>query len=133
LLSLFMKPKSYRDYVEKATFYDFFFMRKKAMEVMQQAVEQPFNRKELGSGFVYLGLLALKGKQTYHAVTYFLKALEISREETFTYSPNFKTIIETLLQHSDAATASYWLNHLLERRTDDRRFRALEKYRKQLK
>lgn len=132
MLSLIKPLKKYDDYVHRAVLYDSFFLRRKAIALMKQAISLNFSNKELASGHVYLGLLSLKTKECAQAVRYFDKALAMIADEQVFYSSNFKTIIETFIKYSDRARARYWLEHSIGRQAFDKKFRRLEKYRAHL-
>ena len=46
----------YKNYVSKAIRYEIFGFRKKAIEIMDLSIEQPFAKLEMGSGLIYIGL-----------------------------------------------------------------------------
>jgi tetratricopeptide (TPR) repeat protein len=125
IFSLIRPPKKYLHYVDKANSYEFLFLRKKAIETMKDAINQPFSIKEKASGLIYLGILYSKMKEFKQASVYYHQALELVSEEKFNYRSNFKRIIETFIKNGEEQRALFWLNNLLERQNYDRRFAKL--------
>lgn len=107
--------KSYARYVKKATNYEVFGLKRKAIEVMKKAISQPFSNLEIGSGNIYIGLLYIKLKESHLASAYFETALKLCEKEQYPYSPNYKKLLECFIENGDTDKAHSWYNHLIER------------------
>ena len=70
----------YKNYVSKAIRYEIFGFRKKAIEIMELAIEQPFAKLEMGSGLIYIGLMYRKLNELNKANEYFEKALNLCKD-----------------------------------------------------
>jgi tetratricopeptide (TPR) repeat protein len=125
IFSLIRPLKKYVHYFERAYFYEQLFLRKKAIETMKVAINQPFSKKEKASGLIYLGILYSKMNEFNQASIFYQQSLELVSDEQFKYSSNFKKIIETFLKNGEKQRALFWLNNLLERQNYDRRFAKL--------
>ena len=80
--------KTYERYVKKATTYEFFKLKRKAIDVMKEATRQPFSNLEKGSGYIYIGLLYQELKELDQASSYFEAALKLCEAEQYSFSPN---------------------------------------------
>lgn len=125
VFSLIRPLKKYEHYVYRASLYEQFFFRKKAIETMKDAIKQPFSKKEKASGLIYLGILYSKMKEIKRASNCYHQSLELVSDEQFKYQSNFKKIIETFLENGEKQRALFWLNNLLERQSYDKRFAKL--------
>jgi tetratricopeptide (TPR) repeat protein len=125
IFSLIRPLKKYVHYVDRASFYEQLFLRKKAIETMKDAINQPFSKKEKASGLIYLGILYSKMNEFNQASIFYQQSLELVSDDQFKYSSNFKKIIETFLKNGEKQRALFWLNNLLERQNYDRRFAKL--------
>lgn len=125
-LSLIKPLKKYEDYVYRANTYENWFLRKKAIRVMDLATQQNFSKEETSSGLIYLGLLYSSSKDYEKASDCFNKALELMENEKFKYSGNFKKIIETFIKNGNQQKAQYWLDNLLQRQSYDKKFKKLD-------
>lgn len=122
IFSLIRPLRKYEHYVERANSYELIFLRKKAIETMKDALKQPFSKKEIASGLIYLGIMYEKMKELNQASDYYHQALELTSKEEFKYHRNFKKAIETFIRNREEQRALYWLNNLLERQRYDKRF-----------
>ena len=125
VFSLIKPLKKYADYVNRANTYENYFLRRKAIEIMNSAIEQQFTKEEKSSGLIYLGILYSKIKEYSTASDCYNQALEIMKEEKFKYSSNFKKAIETFIMNQDKERAEFWLNNLLQRQVYDKKFEKL--------
>ena len=126
IISLIKPLKRYEDFFYRAHTYEYLFLRKKAIQIMNTAVnQQPFSKEEKSSGLIYLGLLYSKSKEYRLAADCYHNALELMVNENFNYSSNFKKVIETFIKTGDHERAKYWLNNLLQRQSYDRHFKKL--------
>jgi len=125
-------PKTYEQYVVRASIFEMLFLRRKAIETMKDAVKQPFSKKERGSGLIYLGILHAKARDLRAAADCFREALEAAKDETFPYSANFDIVMRTFLAIGETQVASYWLDELSKRQLYDKRFAKLAKWKKRL-
>lgn len=126
-----MTLKKYDSYVKKAFRYEVFGFRKKAIEIMEKAVEQPFSKLEIGSGYIYLGLLYRNLKELNRANAYFEQALELCMDEEYPYSPNYKIVLQSFLENGEIEKEEQWRSHLINRDTYDKKIKNL-KHKKQL-
>ncbi|MEK4486141.1 hypothetical protein MHH81_11205 [Psychrobacillus sp. FSL H8-0484] len=117
----------YKNYVSKAIRYEIFGFRKKAIEIMEKAMEQPFSKLEMGSGLIYIGLMYRKLNELNTANEYFEKALNLCKEEQYPYSSDFKIIIQCYLENEELEKATKWIHHLTERANYDKKFSKLKK------
>lgn len=117
--------KKYEHYVFRANKYEQCFFRKKAIETMEDAIKQPFSKREKASGLMYLGILYSKMRQIEQASNCYHQALELVSDEQFKYQSNFKKIIEIFLENGEKQRALFWLDNLLERQSYDKRFAKL--------
>ncbi|MED4224967.1 hypothetical protein [Neobacillus cucumis] len=126
IISLIKPLRKYEDYFYRAYTYEQFFLRKKAIEIMNLAINQPkFSKGEISSGLIYLGMLYSKSKEYKLASNCYNQALEIMINENFKYSKNFKQIIEAFIKNEDYDRARFWLNNLIQRQSYDKRFKKL--------
>ena len=128
-----LKLKKYDDYVYRAVIFDDLFQTNKAIQVMESAVRnEKFNKKEIASGYIFLGILYSKIKDYGKASDCYHQGLELVIDEKIFYSSNFKKAIETFVKNGDIEKAKFWLDHLLERQSYDRKFRRLVKLKAKL-
>lgn len=132
IFSLIRPLRKYVHYVDKANFYDSLLLRKKAIETMKNAINQPFTIKERASCLWYLGILNLKMKEFKLASEYFHQSLELVSNEQIKYRSNFKVAIETFIKNGEKQRALFWLDNLLERQSYDKRFSKLSYLKKYL-
>ena len=125
-LSLIKPLNKYEDYVYRANTYENWFLRKKAIQVMDLATHQNFSKEETSSGLIYLGLLYSSSEEYEKASDCFIKALELMKNEKFNYRGNFKKIIETFIKNGNQQKAQYWLDNLLQRQSYDKKFKKLD-------
>ncbi|KAB2331704.1 hypothetical protein [Bacillus mesophilum] len=126
IISLIKPLKKYEDFVYRAHTYDSLFLRNKAIQIMNSAINQPkFNIEEKSSGLIYLGMLYTKAKQYKLASDCYNQGLEIMINENFKYSNNFKHAIETFIKNKDFERAKFWLNNLIQRESYDEKFKKL--------
>lgn len=125
IFSLIKPLKKYEDYVYRANTFENWFLKKKAIKVMNLANQQNFSKEETSSGLIYLGLLYSSSKEYQKASDCFDKALELMENENFKYSGNFKMIIQTFIKNGEQHKAQYWLENLLQRQSYDKNFRKL--------
>lgn len=118
--------KTYDSYVRRAKLYELIGLKKKAIEVMKEIVDQPYSNLEKGSGYIYIGLMYRDLKELTQANKYFELALNLCKEEQYFYSSNFKKIIECFLENGESVRAFKWYNHLLERESYDKQFSKLK-------
>ena len=118
----------YKNYVSKAIRYEIFGFRKKAIEIMELAIEQPFAKLEMGSGLIYIGLMYRKLNELNKANEYFEKALNLCKDEQYPYSSDFKIIIQSYLESEELEKANKWIHHLTERANYDKEFSKLKKF-----
>ncbi|MED4452199.1 hypothetical protein [Metabacillus fastidiosus] len=119
--------KTYESCVRRASFYELFGMKRKAIKVMKEAVDRPFSKLEIGSGYIYIGLMYRKLKELNLANENFESALSFCEDEQYPYSPNFKIIIKSFIENEESEKALKWLNDLIERESYDRKFSKLKK------
>ncbi|MBM7656333.1 hypothetical protein [Neobacillus cucumis] len=121
-----IKLRKYDDYVYRAVIYDDLFLTKKAIKTMESAVRnEKFNKKEIASGYIFLGTLYSKIKDYGKASDCYHQGLELSIDEKFFYSSNLKKAIETFVKNKDIEKARFWLDNLLQRQSYDRKFKRL--------
>lgn len=125
IFSLIKPLKKYEDYVYRANTYESFFLRNKAIQVMNMAIQQQFSNEEKSSGLIYLGILYSNSKEYEKASESYNQGLEMMKNEIFSYSNNFKKAIETFIKNEDKERAEYWLNNLIDRQRYDRKFKKL--------
>jgi hypothetical protein len=122
----FFKPlKRYEDYAFRARTYEFIFFRRKAIDVIHQALQQSFEKRERASALAYLGTLYSKIKEWHKASDYYHQALELMSDEQYKYNSNYEKVILTFIKAMETEKALYWLDHLLTRQSHDRRFKKL--------
>ena len=119
--------KSYDSYVRRANFYELFRLRRKAIEVMKEVTNQPFSNLEIGSSYIYIGLMNKDLRELNLANQYFESALNLCKTEKYPFSPNYKKIIECFIESGDLEKALKWRNHLIERASYDKKFLKLNK------
>lgn len=119
--------KKYDKYVSKANRYEIFGFRKKAIRIMESAIDEPFSKSEMGSGLIYIGLMYRKLNDINKANKYFDKALNLCKDEQYPYSSNFKIIIQSFLDNEELEKATKWSHHLTERAIYDKKFSKLKK------
>lgn len=117
----------YKNCVSKANRYEIFGFRKKAIKIMELAIEEPLSKLEMGSGLIYIGLMYRKLNDLNNANVYFEKALNLCKDEQYSYSPNFKIIIQSFLENKESDKATKWNAHLIERANYDKNFSKLKK------
>ncbi|MBD7943444.1 hypothetical protein H9650_04875 [Psychrobacillus sp. Sa2BUA9] len=117
----------YDSYVNKANRYEIFGFRKKAIKIMELAIEEPFTKLEIGSGLIYIGLMYRKLKDLDKANKNFENALDLCKDEQYPYSSNFKTIIQSFSENRETEKAMKWIHHLTERAIYDKNFSKLKK------
>lgn len=125
IFSLIKPLKKYEDYVYRANTYESLFLRNKAIQVMNMAIQQQFSNEEKSSGLIYLGILYSNSKEYEKASDSYNQGLEKMKNENFSYSNNFKKAIETFMKNEDKERAEYWLNNLIDRQKYDRKFKKL--------
>lgn len=126
IISLIKPLKRYEDFFYRAHTYEILFLKRKAIQIMNTAVNHPqFSKEEKSSGFIYLGILYSKSKESRLAADSYHKALELMVNENFKYSSNFKKVIETFIKVGDHERAKFWLNNLLQRQKYDKKFKKL--------
>lgn len=118
---------NYESYVRKANRYELLGFRKKAIKIMEIAIEERLSKLERGSGLIYIGLMYRKIDDLNNANLYFENALKLCKEEQYPYSSNFKIIIQSFLENNDFETATKWIAHLTERAHYDKKFSKLKK------
>ena len=114
--------KTYESYVRRANFYELFGLKRKAIEVMKEICNQPFSNLEIGSGYIYIGLLYKDLKDLTSASRYFESALNLCKHEQYPYNPNYKKIIECFVENEELEKALKWSNHLNERASYEKKF-----------
>lgn len=119
--------KTYESYVRKANFFEFIGAKRKAINVMKEAVNQPFSKLDLGSGYIYIGLMYKELKELSLATQYFETALDLCKTEQYPFSPIYKKILECFIKNDESAKALHWHTHLLERASYDKKFLKLKK------
>ncbi|MED4531747.1 hypothetical protein ABET51_22390 [Metabacillus fastidiosus] len=119
--------KTYDSYVRRANFYELLGMKRKAIKVMKEAVDRPFSKLEIGSGYIYIGLMYRKLRELNLANENFESALSFCKDEQYPYSPNFKIIIKSFVENDESEKALKWLNDLIERESYDRKFSKMKK------
>ena len=119
--------KTYDSYVRRANLYELFRLRKKAIEVMKEVTNQPFSNLEIGSSYIYIGLMYKELKELNLANPYFESALNLCKNEQYPFSPNYKKIIECFIENGESEKALKWRNHFIERASYDKRFLKLKK------
>jgi tetratricopeptide (TPR) repeat protein len=120
---VFFKPlKRYEDYAFRASYYDLIFFRRKAIDIIHYALQQPYKKRERASALIYLGTLYSKIKEWHKASDYNHQALELMLDEQFKYNNNYEKIIQTFIKAVETDKALYWLDNLLKRQSYDRRF-----------
>jgi tetratricopeptide (TPR) repeat protein len=133
IISLF-RLKKYDDYVYRAVIYEDLFLRKKAIQTMESAVKnQRFNKKEIASGYFYLGELYSKMRDYAIASDCYQQGLELVKDEKFFYSSNLKKAIESFVENKDIEIANFWLNNLLQRQSYDKKFKKLAIFENQIR
>lgn len=125
ILSLMKPLNKYEDYVTRANFYESYFMRNKAIRLMNEAIEQKFTKEEKASGLIYLGIMYSKIDDYQQSSDKYNLAFEIMIDEQFKYSSNFKNAIKTFIKTGDLERASFWLDNFLQRQEYDKRFKKL--------
>jgi lipoprotein NlpI len=125
IFSLIKPLKKYEEYVYRANTYESLFLRNKAIQVMNMAIQQQFSNEEKSSGLIYLGILYTNSKEYEKASDSYNQGLEMMKNENFSYSNNFKKAIETFIKNEDKERAEYWLNNLIDRQRYDRKFKKL--------
>ncbi|TLS51664.1 hypothetical protein FE782_14280 [Paenibacillus antri] len=130
IFSFVRPPRKYEHYVDRASFYELLSLRNKAIETMKEAVKQPFAKKEIASGLIYLGMMHEKKNEMSEASDYYHQALEVTAEEEFKYHKHFKQMIEAFIKNGDEQRAQIWLDNLLVRQTYDKRFAKLSALKK---
>lgn len=119
--------KKYDHYVRKANFFEWFNMRRKAIEIMKEGVTKEFSDLEKASGYIYIGFMYKKLGELSIATNYFNWALQLGEKENYPFSSNFKDIIEAFVENEELDKAVKWRNHLLTRASYDKKFVQLEK------
>lgn len=119
--------KTYESYVRRANFYELCRCRRKAIKVMKEGTNQPFSNLEIGSGYIYIGLMYKDFKELASASHYFESALSLCKNEQYPFSPNYKEIIECFIKNGELEKAMKWHNHLLGRASYDKKFLRLKK------
>jgi tetratricopeptide (TPR) repeat protein len=133
IISLF-RLKKYDDFVYRAFIYENFFFRKKAIQTMESAVKNDrFNKKEIASGYFYLGELYSKIRDYGIASDCYQQGLELVKDDKFFYSSNLKKAIETFVNNKDIEIADFWLENLLQRQSYDKKFKKLAIFEKQIR
>ncbi|NBI28641.1 tetratricopeptide repeat protein [Chengkuizengella marina] len=127
------KPiKKYEDYQFIAGIYNTLSEVEKAIQIMQEAVQnKQFSNEELGSGYIYLGFLYTDMEENSKASDYFHKGLNLMSDENFKYDGAFKEVIELFIKNNDNERAEFWLNNLLQRQSYDKKFKKLDVLRKE--
>ncbi|MFJ6210844.1 hypothetical protein [Lysinibacillus sp. NPDC092081] len=100
-------------------------MKNKAINIMTNALKQPFTRREISSAYIYIGLLYSELKMYKEASDNFHKGMTIVEREEFRYSPNFNKIIKVFIKNGDLEKAAYWLDNLNSRKLYDKKFKKL--------
>ena len=118
--------KTYDSYVRRANFYELFGLRRKAIEVMKEVTNRPFSNLEIGSGYIYIGLMYKNLKELNLASQYFESALNLCKTEQYPFSPNYKKIVECFIENGESEKALKWYNHLIERANYDKKFLKLK-------
>ena len=93
---------------------------------MKDATSQPFSNLELGSGYIYIGLMYKDLKELNLASQYFDSALNLCESEQYPFSPNYKKIIDCFVENGESEKALKWYNHLIERASYDKNFLKLK-------
>jgi tetratricopeptide (TPR) repeat protein len=101
---------------------------------MESAViNQRFNKKEIASGYFYLGELYSKMRNYGIASDCYQQGLELVKDERFFYSSNLKKAIESFVKNKDIEIANFWLNNLLQRQSYDKKFKKLAIFENQIR
>lgn len=94
---------------------------------MKEVSNHPFSHSEIGSSYIYIGLMYKDLKELTTANYYFETALHLCIDEQYPFSPNYIKIIECFIENGEVENALKWFNHLLQRASYDKNFLKMKK------
>jgi tetratricopeptide (TPR) repeat protein len=132
--SLFFKPmRKLNDYYSRSVAFDTLFMRRKALETLNKALEiEGLTDLQQAGLLLDIGALYYKQRDYGQAVGYFDRGLALAGKAQFRYNRRFAQIVRAYVLNGQRDQARSVYNSLLKRQSYDKNFAKLEPAKKYL-